>query len=95
MSQGKTPHSVHTKKWTVKGKPRYQPRQGDIGLYRDKRLLLLQRGWCEDFVYRTNPDTHEPVLYRSEARAVRAGRRFIRRHTYHHPYPVIQGGYDS
>ena len=95
MSQGETPHAVHAKKWTIKGKTRYQPRQGDIGLYRDKTFLLLQRGWREDFVYRMNPDTYEPVLYRSEARAVRAGRGFIRRHTCRHHHPVIQGGYDS
>ena len=72
-------------KWKVKGKVRFQPTQGDLGLYKHKELK--GRFWCEEAAWRWGKEPLTPVLYRSEKRAIRTGKRFAKIHKYTNPTP--------
>lgn len=83
---------INSKKWMHKGKVKYQPTSGDLGLYRPKKLLdrlTVGRFWGEEGVWRFSSKWDTPVLYRTPGSAIRAGRRFKKRHTYQHPDPYL------
>lgn len=83
---------INSKKWMHKGKVKYQPTSGDLGLYRPKKLLdrlTVGRFWGEEGVWCFSSKWDTPVLYRTPGSAIRAGRRFKKRHTYQHPEPYL------
>ena len=86
---------ISAKKWMHKAKIKYQPTSGALGLYKPKKLLdrlTLGRFWGEEGIRRFNSKRDTPVLYRTPGAAIRAGRRFKKRHTYQHPEPYpLQG----
>lgn len=79
----------HAKKWKVKGKTRFQPAQGDLGLYKHKNLK--GRFWCEEAAWKWRNEPLTPVLYRSEKKAIRVGKRFAKTHKYTNPNPEPLG----